>query len=296
MSCPQCAAELAPGVRFCPRCGAEAAVPCPSCGAPAAPDVRFCTRCGAERTATDAPEAAREPPTQAMPPVAAQTTQTPAPGAQRPPPVTEAPAPSSANVAARPRRPSLGTPPANESWWRNPIVLVAAAVTLLGGGGGVATWRILAAGEEAAPVVSKVTHLATPPTASITTAAPGGSDAELATAVGEVDRLLTKSHAGRIAVAQQHDFAAALRNRRALLAALDRLDLPAGAASLAPSVALLRAVLTASERADAAHLACGCETKLPSDVAADRLKRRFADRFDPFARRYLGHPIDPQQI
>ena len=54
-SCPRCGTPLAPGARFCPRCGLSAdgtpalaspAAVCPNCGAPVTPGTAFCSQCG----------------------------------------------------------------------------------------------------------------------------------------------------------------------------------------------------------------------------------------------------------
>jgi class 3 adenylate cyclase len=47
MGCASCGAELLPGKRFCPACGAEVPLACPSCGAALGPQFRFCPDCGA---------------------------------------------------------------------------------------------------------------------------------------------------------------------------------------------------------------------------------------------------------
>jgi class 3 adenylate cyclase/tetratricopeptide (TPR) repeat protein len=54
MRCESCGAELIAGKRFCPACGAPAAIPCPTCGATVAPAYRFCPDCGT-RLGADAP-------------------------------------------------------------------------------------------------------------------------------------------------------------------------------------------------------------------------------------------------
>jgi hypothetical protein len=174
--------------------------------------------------------------------------------------------------------------------------LVAAVVTLIGGGGGVTTWRLLAAGDRVVSVHSSSPPATTPTSTAQTVAAtvPGGR--ALALAVGDIDRLLVRSKAGRTAALQQRDYAAALHNRRVLLVELDRLTVPAQPSELAHAAATLRAALRASARADAEHLACGCDALQPGDVEAQRLKRRFAALFNPLAVRYLGHEIDPDQI
>ena len=50
-TCGWCHGDLPdrPGLRFCPRCGADVrVVPCPSCQEPLEPGWRFCIRCGQE--------------------------------------------------------------------------------------------------------------------------------------------------------------------------------------------------------------------------------------------------------
>lgn len=54
LDCPNCAAQLAPGTRFCTQCGTkieieETAQLCGSCGAPLKPGAKFCTKCGTKR-------------------------------------------------------------------------------------------------------------------------------------------------------------------------------------------------------------------------------------------------------
>jgi class 3 adenylate cyclase/tetratricopeptide (TPR) repeat protein len=45
--CPSCQAQVQPGAKFCPECGARLALSCASCGAQHAPGQRFCSECGA---------------------------------------------------------------------------------------------------------------------------------------------------------------------------------------------------------------------------------------------------------
>jgi|MudIll2142460700_1097286.scaffolds.fasta_scaffold1101718_1 RNA polymerase subunit RPABC4/transcription elongation factor Spt4 len=49
--CPNCSADVPPGVKFCPNCGskievAPAQLTCPSCGATVPGGSRFCPECG----------------------------------------------------------------------------------------------------------------------------------------------------------------------------------------------------------------------------------------------------------
>ncbi|HZV74651.1 MAG TPA: hypothetical protein VFF79_13120 [Conexibacter sp.] len=120
--------------------------------------------------------------------------------------------------------------------------------------------------------------------------------ADVAVPVQAIGRLLRASQSGRAAALNRHDYGAALRNRRRLLAELEQVSVPAQPRQLARADAMLRAALEASARADAGHLACRCDAELSADVAASQLKRRFAMLFDPYALQYLGGPIDPNQI
>jgi hypothetical protein len=254
---------------------------CGACGRELAPGVRFCTGCGS-----------------------------PAQAAAEPPPATvELPA-----LEPREREQwALGTPPAGESWWRNPIVLVATAVTLLLGGG-VASWKFFLDASEPA---SLVRQLPASDTASADASAPAeqeaGEEDPFATPGSEepadgqdpddvfvtaraLQQILARSQAGRAAALQQRDYGAALRNREQLLRELDGLAVPPEPARLAQAYATLREAIEASARADEQHLACGCDDVQPADEQATQLKRRFAELFDPYARRYFGGPVDPSRI
>lgn len=44
--CPRCKAQLAPGSKFCNRCGAKLGQKCPNCGAEITADSTFCSECG----------------------------------------------------------------------------------------------------------------------------------------------------------------------------------------------------------------------------------------------------------
>ncbi len=44
--CPSCKAQLAPGSKFCNRCGAKLGQKCPNCGAEITADSAFCFECG----------------------------------------------------------------------------------------------------------------------------------------------------------------------------------------------------------------------------------------------------------
>ena len=44
--CPSCKAQLAPGSKFCSRCGAKLGQKCPNCGAEITADSAFCSECG----------------------------------------------------------------------------------------------------------------------------------------------------------------------------------------------------------------------------------------------------------
>jgi membrane protease subunit (stomatin/prohibitin family) len=46
-ACPACKAEVAPGARFCPNCGAKIGpAACPKCNTPLPPGSKFCPNCG----------------------------------------------------------------------------------------------------------------------------------------------------------------------------------------------------------------------------------------------------------
>lgn len=245
---------------------------CVACGHVSAPGTRFCTRCGIQLPLdADRPTAPQPQHASAVPSVPAD----PQPSGQH----------------AQPRW-KLDTPPANERWWRNPVVIVIALVTALGGGG-VASWQFFIRSS------SSVMALHALPQASRTTArtsAPAAPAVDEAAFAGQIDDILQQSHAGIHAARGEHDYATALRNRRRLVAALDRLDVTGQAAPLAAAYATLHDALAASARADASHLACGCDDTLPDDVAATRLKRRFAAELNPYAQRYAGHAVDPDRI
>jgi ribosomal protein S30 len=208
-----------------------------------------------------------------------------------------APPAAPASLAEEPRF-ALATPPANESWWRNPIVVAGAVVTLFVGGGSAATWRFLAgSGAGKAVLAHHVSSVpSVPPTTPMPPPTPVPEPAAIETSVHDVDRLLVRSQAGRIAALQRRDYAAALRNRRAILRSLDALDAPAGATQLAAAYATLREAMEASATADAQHLSCGCDALQPGDVRAQGLKRQFARLFSPFAQRYLDHTVDANSI
>lgn len=60
MNCKQCSAELNPGAKFCPKCGAalvgeNESPPCVSCGKPLKPGAKFCPHCGASQLQNTAP-------------------------------------------------------------------------------------------------------------------------------------------------------------------------------------------------------------------------------------------------
>lgn len=255
---------------------------CPSCGKAAPADRRFCSRCGARLPAPQPPTA---------PPASA-----PAPAPQTPPETPPAPV---RPPQQQQQRWALDTPPANENWWRNPIVVVAAAVSILFGGG-VASWRFfISTGSEVAPLVrppfgsAPGASTTSPPTE--TTESPVADPADEAATAVAIGRIVRRSEAGRRAL-RRLDYDAALNNRRQLVAAMDRLDVPPQPEQLARAAVTLRRALAASARADEAHIACGCDERLPQDVAAHGLKHQFATQFDPYARRYLGHPVDPERI
>lgn len=44
--CPSCKAQLAPGSKFCNRCGAKLGQKCPNCSAEITADSAFCSECG----------------------------------------------------------------------------------------------------------------------------------------------------------------------------------------------------------------------------------------------------------
>src|SRR5438105_3775511 len=46
--CTRCAAEVRPGLKFCPQCGVRLGLLCPACGAPGEEGFRFCGECGAD--------------------------------------------------------------------------------------------------------------------------------------------------------------------------------------------------------------------------------------------------------
>jgi hypothetical protein len=252
---------------------------CASCGRSLAPGARFCTGCGAGVPVPAAP--APEP-------------AAPVPPASDPVPRTPDQTPHWA----------LGTPPANERWWHNPIVIVGTILTVLLGSG-VASWRVFFA--ESGGTTSIVRALApqgasspdggaTTQAAPTTGTTPQSSAADVSTPVLQIQQLLRRSETGLVAAREQRDYAAALRNRESIEAALARIDVSAGPQRFQQAYATLRAAIRASAHADGRHIDCGCDTLLPADVAATRLKRRFARLFDPYARQYLGGPVDPDRI
>jgi hypothetical protein len=194
---------------------------------------------------------------------------------------------------------ALDTPPANESWWRNPIVVVAAAVSILFGGG-VASWRFfISTGSDIAPVVrlpsGSVPGASTTSPPVDATEPPVADPADEAATAAAIGRIVRQSEAGRRAL-RRLDYVAALHNRRRLVAAMDRLDVPPQPEQLARAAATLRAALAASALADERHISCACDERLSQDLRAHGLKHRFAGEFNPYARRYLGHPVDPERI
>lgn len=258
--------------------GQTASPRCAACGDASPPGMRFCTRCGAPLTSVGEPPAVAGP---AEPPTA------PFAGTERPAAAAHRPAP----------RWRLDTPPANESWWRNPIVIAIAVVTALGGGG-VASWQFFIRSSSTVSALHALPQAKAQAAPTTTAAAPvpGAPSADETAFVGSIVDILRQSHAGIHAARGAHDYGAALGNRRRLVAALDRLDPTGQAESLTTAYATLREALAASARADAAHIACGCDDTLAEDVTATRLKRRFARQFDAYARRYAGHPVDPDLI
>jgi hypothetical protein len=249
---------------------------CPACGHPAAVGTRFCTRCGA---ALPVPVAGAEAPQSGAPEVA------------RAAPIAEE-RPARAPQQSPPRW-TLDTPPANESWWRNPVVLAVAVVTVLFGSG-VASWRFFIASSDTVSAIHAPRGEPSPP-ATTPTVPPPTSKTDEAALVAQVMAIVRRSEMGLRAV-RGGDYAGALDNRRRLVAEVDRLEVPPEPARLAHAVMTLRAALAASARADRSHIACGCDERLPQDVSAHDLKYDFADEFDPYARRYLGHPVDPERI
>lgn len=45
-SCPKCGVAMPPGAKFCPSCGASLQAACPKCGAKLEPGAKFCPSCG----------------------------------------------------------------------------------------------------------------------------------------------------------------------------------------------------------------------------------------------------------
>jgi hypothetical protein len=238
---------------------------CPSCGHALKEGLQFCTHCGKAATVVEGPVQEAAP--------------VPAPAAPSEPPAPQW---------------SLGTPPANERWWHNPIVIGATVVTLLLGGGGVASWRFFATSSETASVIRGLA--ANSPTGHPTTTTVPEPAVDLSVPVLQIQRVLVSSAAGRVAALQRHDYSAALRNRRRLMVALAAVEVPVQPERLAQAYATLQAAIRASAHADEQHLACGCDSLESGDVTASQLKRRFAIEFDPYARRYLGGPVDPNRI
>jgi hypothetical protein len=252
---------------------------CRACGHASAAGTRFCTRCGAA-------VADVEPPAEQV--ATAESRQPdPAPPGGPAGDVQPQPQPQS--------RWALDTPPANEPWWRNPIVVAMAAVSIVFGGG-VASWRFfISAGGDTVQVVRALPS-ADQSGSSPEPAATTRPTTDTAVSVRAIGRLLQESATGRAAALNEHDYRAALRNRRQLLTELDRVQVPAQENQLGRADAILRAALAASARADEGHLACGCAAELSADRTASQLKQRFAILFDPYARRYLGGPVDPGRI
>jgi hypothetical protein len=249
-------------------------VTCAACGHRSPAGMRFCTRCGAELPIAAQPEPAPAP---APDRTALQATPTVPPAA---PPVSA--------------RWTLDTPPANESWWRNPIVVAIALVTALGGGG-VASWQFFI--RSSAPV-SSIRRLppASAPAPGGTRTQPTAPEVDEAAFVGDIERVLRRSSAGLRAARSEHDYGTALENRLALVGELDRLDASGEPAGLARAHVTLREALEASARADRSHLRCACDDTLSEDVAATDLKRRFARQFNPYARQYGTSVVDPDRI
>lgn len=247
---------------------------CPACGHPAVVGTRFCTRCGAALPARVPDAEASQPEIERTAPIAEER---PAGAPQPPPP-----------------RWALDAPPANESWWRNPIVLAVAVATVLLGSG-VASWRFFIASSDTVSAVHALGRREPPPPATTPPEPPPASETDEAAIVAQVAEIVRRSETGLRAV-RGGDYAGALGNRLRLVAALDRLDAPPQPARLAHAVMTLRAALAASARADRSHIACGCDERLSQDVTAHELKYDFADEFAPYARRYLGHALDPERI
>ena len=242
---------------------------CPSCGHALKEGLNFCTHCGTAATLAETPVREASP-------------------VLTPEPPPEPPAPQW----------SLGTPPANERWWHNPIVIGGTVVTLLLGGGGVASWEFFAGSSETAAVVRGLaakSPTGNAITTATTTVAPEPT-VDVSAPVLQIQRILVRSEAGRVAALERHDYGAALRNRQRLMVALDEVDVPVQPERLARAYATLRAAIRASAHADEQHLACGCDSLESGDISASQLKRRFAIEFDPYARRYLGGPVDPNRI
>jgi len=245
---------------------------CAACGHRSPAGMRFCTRCGAQLASTpEAPEAAPAPPEAA----------------------SAAVAPPAAPSAAPPRW-TLDTPPANERWWRNPIVVAMAVVAALGGGG-VASWQFFV--RSSAPA-SAIRHVQSPsvPGAGRTETDPALPTPDEGAFIARLEQVLRRSSAGLRAARTQHDYAAAYDNRIALVRVLDGMDTAGQEAGLAHAYATLRTALAASARADLQHRRCACDETLPEDFAATDLKRRFARQFNPYARRHGAAVIDPDRI
>jgi hypothetical protein len=90
------------------------------------------------------------------------------------------------------------------------------------------------------------------------------------------------------------DYNGAIANRRAVLRLLD--DLANVPADLVSSVAALRAAEAASLDADQALRACRGACSPASDAMATKLKRRFADLYNPIAARYGAQSFSPDLI
>jgi hypothetical protein len=111
--------------------------------------------------------------------------------------------------------------------------------------------------------------------------------------VEQMSQLLDLSAEGR-AITARGDFAGAADNRRAILARLASLSVPA---DLEPSRAGLRRAMEASLAADVAHQSCGsCPVASRLDTRASDLKRAFVRAFNPFAQHYLQRSFGPGDI
>lgn len=201
-------------------------------------------------------------------------------------------------------------PSISESWWRNPIVVVGTVIVLLTGGGAVTWWRLGAtqADTSVAPIARAVvppqtaatTQAPAPapastPAPTTTAAAPPSAEPDPRPATESIGAVLARAEPGRAAL-RRRDYAAALRNRRTVVAAVRGMDVSAAPSVLRRAERLLRAATEASAAADQQHIDCGCDGLQPADRTAHGLKRRCAEVFDPYARRFLGHSVDPNRI